>query len=120
MIIIASFFLILLLLAAASFFIIPLCIFLTELYDDITRSLRWGNPFPFGATFGSALGVAFTFFLSAFAVLGISSDLYFLWNPEKRPKEPEKTREIRIQVPEKVQVHTEFRLNDTVIGKSSF
>ena len=30
---------------------------------------------------------------------------------------PQETRDILIQVPEKVRVHTEFRLDDTIIGK---
>ena len=117
MIILSTFFLILLILISAAWFIVPFCIFITELYDDITRSLRWGKRFPFGATIGFALGLVLAFFISAGGVLGISSELYFLWSPEKRPKEPEKPRKVLIEVPEKVQVHTEFRLDDTIIGK---
>jgi len=117
MIIISAFFLILLILISAAWFIVPLCMFITELYDDITRSLRWGKRFPLGATIGFALALIPAFFISAGAVLGIGSELYFLWNPEKRPKEPQKPRKVLIEVPEKVQVHTEFRLHDTVIGK---
>lgn len=117
MIILSTFFLLLLILISAAWFILPFCIFITELYDDITRSLRWGKRFPFGATIGFALGLVLAFFISAGGVLGISSELYFLWNPEKRPKEPEKPRKVLIEVPEKVQVHTEFRLDDTIIGK---
>lgn len=89
MIIITSIFLILLILVAASWFIIPLCIFGSELYRDIIRSLRWGKRFPFGATLSSALGVLVAFCISAFAALGLSSDLYAIWNPEKYPREPE-------------------------------
>lgn len=117
MIIIASLFLILLLLVAASWFIIPLYIFGVGLYHDITQSLRCGKSFPFGTILSSALGVFIAFSFSALAVFGISSDLYDLWNPEKSLREPEKSRNVLIQIPEKVQVHTEFRLDDTVIGK---
>lgn len=117
MIILSAFFLILLILISAAWFIIPFCMFITDLYDDIIKSLRWGKRFPFGATIGFALGLVLAFFMSAGAVLGLSSELYFLWNPEKRPKEPEKLRKVLIEVPEKVQVHTEFRLDDSVIGK---
>lgn len=35
----------------------------------------------------------------------------------KLSDEPEKPRKVLIEVPKKVQVHTEFRLDDTVIGK---
>lgn len=117
MIILSTFFLLLLILTSAAWFILPFCMFITELYDDIIRSLRWGKRFPFGATIGFALGLVLAFFISAGAILGIGSELYFLWNPEKRPKELEKPRKVLIEVPEKVQVHTEFRLDDTVIGK---
>lgn len=117
MIIIASLFLILLMLVTASWFIIPLCIFVTELYNDITESLRWGIPFPFGATLSSALGVSVAFCFSAFGTLGLIYEIHSIWNPEKHSEEPEKTRNVHIQVPEKVQVHTEFRLDNTVIGK---
>lgn len=117
MIIITSFFLILLILISAAWFIVPFYMFITELYNDIIRSLRWGKRFPFGTTIGFALGLVLAFFISAFAIFGIGSELYFLWNPEKRPKEPEKPRKVLIEVPEKVQVHTEFKFNDTVIGK---
>lgn len=117
MIIIPSFFLVLLMLVAASWFIIPLCIFSSELYSDITRSLRLGKPFPFGGTIASALGVFIAGCFSAFAIWGLNSDLNSLWNPEKHPEEPVKSRNVHIQVPEKVQIHTEFRLDDTVIGK---
>lgn len=117
MIIIPSFFLILLILMVVSWFVIPLCIFGSELYKDLTRSLRWGKPFPFGATLESALIVFVAFWFSAFAVSGLSSDLYALWNPEKSPEESEQSRNVLIQVPEKVQLHTEFRIDDTVIGK---
>lgn len=117
MIIFLSFLLILLILISAVFFIAPFCLFIAELYDDITRSLRCGERFPFGSTIGFALALIPAFFISAGIVLGVSSDLYFLWNPDKRPKEPEKPRKVLIEVPKKVQVHTEFRLDDTVIGK---
>jgi hypothetical protein len=117
MIIIASLFLILLMLVTASWFIIPLCVFVTELYKDITRSLHSSKPFPLGATLSSAFGVFVTFCFSAFGTLGLIHELHCLWNSEKHPEEPEKTRNVHIQVPEKVQVHTEFRLDNTVIGK---
>lgn len=117
MIIIPSFFLVLLMLVAASWFIIPLCIFSSELYSDITRSLRLGKPFPFAGTIASAFGVFVAFCFSVFAVFGLYSDLYALWNPEKSPEEPVKSRNVHILVPEKVQIHTEFRLDNTVIGK---
>lgn len=117
MIIIPSIFLILLMVVTVSWFIIPFCIFVTELYKDITRSLRWGKPFPLCETLEFALGVLVAFWFSAFASLGLGSDLYALWNSEKSPEEPEKSREVHIQVPEKVQIHTEFRLDNTVIGK---
>lgn len=117
MIILASLFLILLMLVSASWFIIPLCIFGSELYKDLTRTLRCGKPFPLGATLGSALGVFVAGCFSAFAIWGLSSDLNSLWNSQKHPEEPEKTRNVLIQIPEKVRVHTEFRLDNTVIGK---
>lgn len=117
MIIIFSLILIFLILAAAAWFIVPFCMFIVELYDDIIRSLRWGKRFPLGANIGIASFLILAFYISAFAVFGISSELYFLWNPDKRPKEPESPRKVLIEVPEKVQLHTEFRLNDTVIGK---
>lgn len=117
MIIIPSIFLIILMIVTVSCFIIPFCIFVTELYKDITRSLRWGKRFPFLETFEFALMVLVAFCFSVFATLGLGSDLYALWNPEKSPEEPEKTRNVHIQVPEKVQIHTEFRLDNTVIGK---
>lgn len=110
MIIIASLFLILLMLVTASWFIIPLYIFGVGLYHDITQSLRWGKSFPLGTILISALGVFIAFCFSAFATLGLIYELHSLWVPEK-------TRNVLIQVPEKVQIHTEFRLNDTVIGK---
>ena len=110
MIIIPSIFLIILMIATVSWFAIPFCIFITELYKDITRSLRWGKRFPFLETFEFALMVLVAFCFSALATLGLGSDLYSLWNPEK-------SRNILIEIPEKVQVHTEFRLDDTVIGK---
>lgn len=112
-----SFFLIFLMIVTISWFVIPFCIFVTELYKDITRSLRWGKRFPFLETFEFALMVLVAFCFSAFATLGLSFDLYSLWNPEKYPEELEKARNVLIEIPEKVQVHTEFRLNDTVIGK---
>lgn len=115
--IIVSFFLILLMIVTVSWFVIPFCIFVTELYKDITRSLRWGKRFPFLETFEFALMVLVAFCFSAFATLGLSSDLYSLWNPEKYQEEIEKTRNVLIEIPEKVQVHTEFRLNSAVIGK---
>lgn len=117
MIILSAFFLILLILISAAWFILPFCMFITELYDDIIRSLRWGKRFPFGATIGFALGLVIAFFISTGVVLGIGSELYFLWNPEKRPKEPEKSRKVLIEIPEKVQLHSEFRSNGSVIGK---
>lgn len=117
MIILASFFLILLMLVSASWFIIPLCIFGSELYKDLTQTLRCGKPFPFGATFGSALGTFIAACFSAFAIWGLNSDLNALWNSQKHPGELEKTRDIHLTVPEKVRVHTEFRLDNTVIGK---
>ena len=117
MIIIPSLFLIILMIVTVSWFIIPFYIFVTELYKDITRSLRWGKRFPFLETFEFALMVLVAFCFSTFATLGLGSDLYSLWNPEKHPEEPEKTRNVLIQIPEKVQVHTEFRLDNTVIGK---
>lgn len=117
MIIIASLFLILLMLVTASWFIIPLCIFVTELHKDITRSFRLGKSFPLGATLSSAFGVLVMFCFSAFGTLGILHELQCLWNSQKHPEEPEKTRNVLIQIPEKVQVHTEFRLDNTVIGK---
>lgn len=117
MIILSTFFLLLLILISAAWFVLPFCMFITELYDDIIRSVRRGKRFPLGSTIGFALGLVFAFFISAGAILGIGSELYFLWNPEKRPKEPEKPRKVLIEVPEKVQVHTEFRLDNAVIGK---
>lgn len=117
MIIFLSFLLILLILISAVWFIAPFCLFIAELYDDITRSLRCGERFPLGPNIGFGLALIPVFFISAVAVFSISSNLYFLWNPEKRPKEPEKPRKVLIEVPKKVQVHTEFRLDDTVIGK---
>ena len=117
MIIIASLFLILLMLVTVSWFIIPLYIFGVGLYHDITQSLRCGKSFPLGATLSSVLGVFIAFCVSAFATLGLWYDLYGIWHPEKRP---ERTRDVLIQVPEKVQVHTEFRLDGTVIGKEVF
>lgn len=117
MIILASLFLILLMLVSASWFIIPLCIFGSELYKDLTQTLRCGKPFPLGATFGSALGVFVAGCFSAFAIWGLNSDLNSLWNSQKHPEKPEKTRNVLIQIPEKVRVHTEFRLDNTVIGK---
>jgi hypothetical protein len=117
MIIFPSIFLILLMILTVSWFIIPFCIFVTELYKDITGSLRWGKRFPFVETFEFALGVLVAFWFSAFATFGLGSDLYSLWNPEKQSGEPVKSRNVHIQVPEKVQIHTEFRLDNTVIGK---
>ena len=40
-----------------------------------------------------------------------------VWCLQEKSKESHKTRDVLIQVPEKVQIHTEFRLDDTVIGK---
>ena len=104
-------------LVTVSWFIIPLCIFGSELYRDFTRTIRCGRPFPLGATLGSALGVLIAGFFSTVGTIGLGSDLYGLWHPEKCPIELQRTRNVFIQVPEKVQVNTEFRLNDTVIGK---
>lgn len=117
MIFVSSFFICLLMLITVSWFLIPFCIFGSELYRDLTRTIRWGKPFPFGATFGSFSGVLIAGCFSAFATLGLYSDLYGIWHPEKCPREPQRTRDVFIQVPEKVRVHTEFRLDDTVIGK---
>ena len=117
MIIIASLFLILLMLVTASWFIIPLCIFVAQLHKDITGSLRCGKSFPFGPTLSSALGVFVAFCFSAFGTLGLIYEIHSLWISEKHSEEPEKTRNVLIQIPEKVQVHTEFRLDNTVIGK---
>lgn len=117
MIILFSLILILLMIFTVSWFIIPFCIFVTELYKNITRSLRWGKRFPLSETLEFALRVLVAFWISAFATLGPGSALYSLWNSDKRPKEPEKPRKVLIEVPKKVQLHTEFRLNDTVIGK---
>ena len=114
MIYIYSFFMILLMLVTISWFIIPLCIFVYELYRDLTRTIRWGKRFPLGATLSSALGVFVAFCFSVFATLGIWYDLYGNWHPETQPQ---RTREVLIEVPEKVQIHTEFRLDNTVIGK---
>lgn len=114
MIYVYSFFMILLMLVTLSWFVIPLCIFSSELYRDITRTIRRGKPFPLSETLWSAFGVFVTFCFSAFGTLGIWSDLYSNWHPEIQPQ---RTRDVLIQVPEKVQVHTEFRLDDTVIGK---
>lgn len=41
---------------------------------------------------------------------------YLLDLSQKRPETPA-TRDIHLTVPEKVEVHTEFRLDNTVIGK---
>lgn len=41
---------------------------------------------------------------------------YLLKISQERPETP-KTRDIHLTVPEKVRVHTEFRLDNTVIGK---
>lgn len=117
MIYLASFFLILLTIFTVSWFIIPFCIFVTELYKDITRTLRWGKRFPFLETLEFALGVLVSFWVSALASLAPTSALYSLWNPKKSPEEPEKSRNVILEVPEKVQIHTEFRLDNTVIGK---
>ena len=117
MIIIASLFLILLMLVTASWFIIPLYIFGVGLYHDITQSLRWGKPFPFGAILSSVFGVFVTFCFSAFGTLGLIYELCSLWNSEQHPQEPDNTRNVLIEIPERVQVHTEFRLDNTVIGK---
>lgn len=114
MIIIYSIFMIFLMLVTVSWFIIPLCISIYNLYHDLTRTIRWGKSFPLGETLSSALGVFVAFWFSAFATLGIWCDLYGNWHPETQPQ---RTREVLIEVPEKVQVHTEFRLDDTIIGK---
>lgn len=114
MIFFQSFFICLLMLVTVSWFVIPFCIFGYELYRDLTRTLRWGKRFPFGATLGSFSGVLIAFCFSTFATLGIWCDLHGNWHPETQPQ---RTRDVLIQVPEKVQVHTEFRLDDTVIGK---
>lgn len=114
MIIIYSIFMIFLMLVTVSWFIIPLCIFCYNLYHDLTRTIRWGKRFPFGATLGSFSGVLIAGCFSAFATLGIWCDLYGNWHPETQPQ---RTREVLIEVPEKVQIHTEFRLDDSIIGK---
>lgn len=113
--IIVSFFLILLILISAAWFIVPFCIFITELYDDITGSLRWGKRFPLGATILFALGLVLAFFISAAAVLGIGSELYFLWNPEKRPKEPEKPRKVELVIPGNAKMNAEIIQQDDKI-----
>lgn len=117
MIILSAFFLILLILISVACFIVPFCIFLAVLHDNIAKSLYWGKRFPFGATIEFALALILVFFISAGVVLGLSSKLYFLWNPEKRSEEFEKSRKVLIELPENVQLYTEFRLDDTVIGK---
>ena len=116
MIIIASLFLILLMLVTASWFIIPLCIFVTELYKDITRSLRWGKRFPLSATLESAAGVVIAFCFSAFGTLGIIYEFHSLWNPEKHPEEHEKTRKVLILVPEKSSVNAQVTSGSNTVN----
>lgn len=114
MIYIYSFFMILLMIVTVSWFIIPLCVVSYNLYHDLTRTIRWGKRFPLSDTLWSVFGLFAAFCFSAFATLGLWCDLYGNWHPETQPQ---RTRDVLIQVPEKVQVHTEFRLDDTVIGK---
>ena len=116
MIIIASLFLILLIPVTVSWFILPLCIFVTELYKDITRSLHWGKRFPLGATLSSAFGVFVAFCISAFATLGLIREIYSLWNPEKHLEEPEKIRNVLIQVPEKSSVNAQVTSGNNTVN----
>lgn len=117
--IILSTFLILLILISVAWFIVPFCMFIIELYDNITRSLRWDKRFPLGATIGFALGLVLAFFISAFAVFGLSSELYFLWNPDKRPKEPEKPRKVELVIPGDAKMNAEIiRQDDKILIKN--
>ena len=119
MIILSTFFLILLILISAAWFIIPFYMFITELYDDITRSLRRGKRFPFGATIGFALGLVVVFFIAAITVFIFSFELYFLWNPEKRPKEPEKPRKVELVIPGDAKMNAEIiRQDDKILIKN--
>lgn len=62
---------------------------------------------------------AFSGFIPCFLLAGLFYIHigYLLGNSQKHPGELEKTRDIHLTVPEKVRVHTEFRLDNTVIGK---
>ena len=110
---------ILLMLAAAAWFIVPFCMFIIELYNDITRSLRWGKRFPLGANIGFALALIPVFFISAITVFIFSSELYFCWNPDKRPKEPEKPRKVELVIPGEAQMNAEIiRRGDKILIKN--
>ena len=61
---------------------------------------------------------AFTGFIPCFLLAGLFYIHigYLLGKSQKTPQTPA-TRDIHLTDPEKVRVHTEFRLDDTVIGK---
>ena len=61
---------------------------------------------------------AFTGFIPCFLLAGLFYIHigYLLGKSQKTPETPT-TRDIHLTVPEKVRVHTEFRLDNTVIGK---
>lgn len=113
-----------LLLFFASCSLAPAYIVFNDFYDSIHRPtknrhrcLTYRSRIYIVKNIGLFFLLIFLFLASGVACFSVGSELYFLWNPEKRPIKPEKPREIHIQVPEKVQVHTEFRLDDTIIGK---
>ena len=55
-------------------------------------------------------------YCSLFAGLFYIHVHHLVTKPQETPETPA-TRDIHLTVPEKVQVHTEFRLDNTVIGK---
>lgn len=61
---------------------------------------------------------AFTGFIPCFLLAGLFYIHigYLLGKSHKTPETPA-TRDIHLTVPEKVEVHTEFRLDNTIIGK---
>lgn len=61
---------------------------------------------------------AFSGFIPCFLLAGLFYIHigYLLGKSQKTPETPA-TRDIHLTVPEKVEVHTEFRLDNTVIGK---
>lgn len=56
---------------------------------------------------------------SGFVFCSIFAGLFYVhvWYLVAKPQETPATRDIHLTVPEKVEVHTEFRLDNTVIGK---
>jgi hypothetical protein len=56
---------------------------------------------------------------SGFVFCSIFAGLFYVhvWYLVAKPQETPATRDILLTVPEKVEVHTEFRLDNTVIGK---